>query len=292
MAVEENGVPSGRLTGESLIDFLSNEQELLKEEVKLQRELAADLIVTDIDPLPVRAAEANRLPALAIGNFTWDWILKRMRPDLVEEAGRVSRMYRWGTYLKLPMGPDHSPFHHKKDIPLLRGGPEGNPERVRELLPESGIKCMVAFRHLPAGFKRVPPGGIEPFTSLPEPTAEGWLNIHHGILEERGACFADLLAAADVVIAKPGYGIVSQILAMGKPAVLLQRGIFPEERYLLEALKERRCTAVLTPDDGRDPFGTAAGVLQEGPVEPYPASGLGVLAGTIKGMVTTHTSSL
>ncbi|HPJ27859.1 MAG TPA: hypothetical protein PLM22_02920, partial [Candidatus Sabulitectum sp.] len=63
VAVEQKGVPSARLTGENLIHFLGNEQELLKEEVKLQRKLGADLILTDIDPLPVRAAEVNRLPA-------------------------------------------------------------------------------------------------------------------------------------------------------------------------------------------------------------------------------------
>ncbi|HRW78076.1 MAG TPA: hypothetical protein P5207_05350, partial [Candidatus Sabulitectum sp.] len=282
VAVEENGVPSARLTGENLIDFLGNERELLKEEVKLQRELGADLIVTDIDPLPVRAAEVNRLPALAMGNFTWDWILRRMCPDLAEEAGRVSRMYRWGTYLKLPMGPDHSPFRRKKDIPLLRGGPEGDPERVTGLFPNTGIRCLVAFRHLPEGFPAIPPEGIEPFTSLPEPAAEGWLNINHGILEQKGACFADLFAAADVVIAKPGYGIVSQILAAGKPAVLISNGAFPEERYLLGALRGRQGTAVLTPDGENAPFGTAASVLREGPLEPFPASGLGVLAEMIR----------
>ena len=290
VAVEENGVPSGELTGKNLTSFLGNEQKLLKEEVELQKKLGADLIVTDIDPLPVRAAEENRLPALAIGNFTWDWILQRMCPGLTEETSRISRMYSWGTYLKLPMGPDHSPFQRKEGIPLLRGGPEGDPDRVRDLLPKTGIKCLVAFRHLPSGFPEVPPDGIEPFTSLPGPVPQGWPNIHHVILAERGASFADLLAAADMVIAKPGYGIVSQILAMGKPAVLLQRGAFPEERYLIEALDGRPGTIMLPTDDLECVWETAGTVARELNLEPNPASGLGVLAGTISGLLSDPAS--
>ncbi len=233
VAVEKKGIPSVELTGRNLNTFIREEPRLLREEISLQRELRAGMIVTDIDPLPVRAAQENGIPAIGIGNFTWDWILEGMCPERTGQIKKVSRMYQRGTYLRLPMGPCHSPFRFTVDMPLLRGGPEGDPGRVAHLLPREGLRCLMAFRHLPGDFPEMPPMGVAPFTSLPEQARPGWPNIHHRTLAAAGAGFADLVAAADVVVTKPGYGIVSQILAMGKRAILVPGGAFPEEEYLL-----------------------------------------------------------
>lgn len=237
VAVEKNGIPNRELTGEKLSTFIREEPRLLREEVSLQRDLRTGMVVTDIDPLPVRAAEENGIPAIGIGNFTWDWILERMCPERTGQIEKVSRMYQWGTYLRLPMGPCHSPFRSTVDIPLLRGGPEGDPGRVEHLLPEAGLRCLIAFRHLPGDFPEKPPKGVAPFTSLPEQVRPGWPNIHHRTLAAAGAGFADLVASADVVVTKPGYGIVSQILAMGKRAILVPGGVFPEEEYLVNSFQ-------------------------------------------------------
>lgn len=44
-----------------------------------------------------------------------------------------------------------------------------------------------------------------------------------------GSPFGETVEAADVVMTKPGYGIVSQILSMGKRTVLTTGEGFPEE---------------------------------------------------------------
>src|SRR5262249_7762885 len=49
----------------------------------------ARLVVADVPPLPIVAAAALGLPAIAISNFTWDWIYedydaRRLAPGLVE----------------------------------------------------------------------------------------------------------------------------------------------------------------------------------------------------------------
>lgn len=56
-------------------------------------------------------------------------------------------------------------------------------------------------------------------------------------------------AASDVIVSKAGYGIISQILALGKPCVLLRRGSFPEEPYLLEPMRGRTATEILDQSD-------------------------------------------
>jgi L-arabinokinase len=281
-AVEKNGIPDRELTAARLRKFLGMEKELLAEETRLQREIAADLVVTDIDPLPVKAALMNRIPAVGIGNFTWDWILGEMCPDMKEQTGRIANMYSSGTYLRLPLGPDHSPFNTTLDMPLLRGGSPGNTERVKKLLPEDGLKYLVAFRHLPKGFPEKAPEGVTVFTALPEPQSPGWLNISHRELVKNNASFADLVASADVVITKPGYGIVSQILAMGKRAVLVPFLSFPEEKYLLNGLVGRNATAVVHAESVRQVFSKAAETAGKPVPEPVYSNGCLLIAAFIR----------
>ncbi|MCK5840679.1 MAG: hypothetical protein KAH31_00815, partial [Candidatus Sabulitectum sp.] len=210
----------------------------LRTEVARQLLLKPDLVISDIDPLPVKAAGVNSIPALGIGNFTWDWIIKEMFPDMRAEAALVADMYHHGTYLKLPMSPDHSPFRSTVNIPLLRGGPPGNPDKVRDLLPAGNI-CLVALREIPRGVELSVPDYFTAVSCLPEPIHRICQNITPSELADAGATFADLVAACDVLLTKPGYGIISQILTMGKKAVLLTGRKFPEEKYLLDTLENR-----------------------------------------------------
>jgi L-arabinokinase len=47
-------------------------------------------------------------------------------------------------------------------------------------------------------------------------------------LEDLGLAYEDLVGAADVVITKPGYGIVSDAIGAGTRLVYTDRGDFPE----------------------------------------------------------------
>lgn len=60
--------------------------------------------------------------------------------------------------------------------------------------------------------------------------------------DETGLPFTDLLASADAVVARPGYGTVTEVAAAGVPAILLTRGDWPEEPGLVGWLKRHgRC---------------------------------------------------
>src|SRR5262249_20386863 len=48
-----------------------------------------------------------------------------------------------------------------------------------------------------------------------------------------GLAYQDLVRAADVVVTKPGYGIVSDAIAAGARMVYTERGGFPEYPILL-----------------------------------------------------------
>ena len=50
--------------------------------------------------------------------------------------------------------------------------------------------------------------------------------------------YVDLLAACDVVVTKPGYGIVADLIANRVPALYVSRGGFREEPVLVHALED------------------------------------------------------
>jgi len=57
--------------------------------------------------------------------------------------------------------------------------------------------------------------------------------------------FPDLIASADLVVSKPGYGIVAELACAGTHSILISRNDWPEEPYLIRWLAERtRCTVV------------------------------------------------
>ncbi|MCK5036217.1 MAG: hypothetical protein KAS73_10020 [Candidatus Sabulitectum sp.] len=244
IVVEKDGDIDLKATRTHFHHFADHSSSYLKTEVARQLLLKPDLVISDIDPLPVKAAGVNSIPALGIGNFTWDWIIKEMFPDMGAEAALVADMYHHGTYLKLPMSPDHSPFGSTVNVPLLRGGPPGNPDKVRDLLPAGNI-CLVALREIPRGVELSVPDNFTAVSCLPEPVHRICQNITPSELADAGAAFADLVAACDVLLTKPGYGIISQILTMGKKAVLLTGRKFPEEKYLLDTIKQTSASILI-----------------------------------------------
>jgi len=60
--------------------------------------------------------------------------------------------------------------------------------------------------------------------------------------------YADLVRAADVVVTKPGYGIVADVLSNQVPVLYTERGDFAEYQYLVQALNEC-ATAEFIPQD-------------------------------------------
>ncbi len=229
-------------------NFIGQSSALLKQEVTRQNTLKPDLIITDIDPLPVKAANLNHIPALGISNFTWDWILKEMFPDMLMEVSTITEMYSSGTFLKLPLSPNYSPFKTTIEAPLLRGGKIGNPSKVKKLLPAGKI-CLLALRQKIEGMKLRLPEGYTAVSCLPEPAHLNCFNITPSELSQNGATFSDLFAASNILLTKPGYGIVSQIITTGKKAILLTGRNFPEEKFLLPPLQNKKNVILLNMRD-------------------------------------------
>jgi len=239
MPVEGDGSSDPEATAGALKDFCERADEVVDSERRFLEEGDFGLVVSDIDPAPFAAADRMGVPAYGVANFTWDWIYARMLPAMEREVAVLREMYRTGTYLRLPLGPPEHPFGECRDAGLLPGGVPRDPDAARDLLGP-GATCLVSLRdpaRLGGPLPEVP--GWELVSALPENRFGLPRNLTPADMRRAGVSFADLAAAADAVLCKPGYGMVSQILCGGLRAVVLRRTDFPETPYLTEPLHGR-----------------------------------------------------
>src|SRR5690606_35756873 len=83
--------------------FLAGMPARIAAEAAALRALDARLVVADIPPLGIAAARAAGVPAVALGNFTWDWIYAAY-PGGADVARRLGEFYATADLaLRLPL---------------------------------------------------------------------------------------------------------------------------------------------------------------------------------------------
>lgn len=228
--------------------YLSRREDRLIVERKALQTVQCDAVICDVPALLVRAASEAGIPAVAVSNFTWDWILEPILEGTPAESALelLRDDYRTGAHhIRLPFGPSHSPFPSSEKGTLISRRAELSPAEVKTLLGlRSGRRKPLALV-CPGGWD---PDGwrtIQPNTSafdlvlvgnLPVRCREGDLSLLHAL--PAPVRFPDLVNAADVVLAKPGYGIASECVAHRKPLVTIDRPGFRETDLLRRDLVE------------------------------------------------------
>ncbi len=84
-------ISTRRRTIEEASRFMAGLEPMAQAEADFLRRRGATLVVGDIPPLAFRAAHLAGLPAVALGNFTWDWIYEGYRDALAGCAGACAR---------------------------------------------------------------------------------------------------------------------------------------------------------------------------------------------------------
>ena len=215
---------------------------LVREETAFLKREKIRLILGDIPPLCFEIAARASLPSIAIGNFAWDWIYRAYLqefPSFLQLIEEMEGFYRQATLaLHVPPACPLEVFPNIKRIPLVtrRSGLDKSQARLRFGLPADATVVLLTFGGF--GLERLPleklerlgeiffvatgpnPGTTKNLVVLPEP-------IPH---------YEDLIRAADVVVSKPGYGIVADAISHQVPLLYTSRGDFPEYPYLVEAM--------------------------------------------------------
>ena len=235
-------------------------------ETRVLRELGAGLIVGDIPPLAFAVSAAAGIHSIAIGNFTWDWIYAdyprvRLAPSLLPA---IRGAYGRGSMaLRLPMSAGFEIFSNIKDIPFIARHATRTRQEVCKLLRLPADKPIVLMSFGGYGLPGLDTDGLAKFkkytvvtaANLPvgrtrkeAPLAErkgSFISLNEEAMYNAGVRYEDLVGAAEAVVTKPGYGIISECIANDSAVLYTSRGHFPEYDVLVEDMPKYLRTAFI-----------------------------------------------
>jgi hypothetical protein len=239
-------------------------------ETRILRELGAGLIVGDIPPLAFAVGAAAGIPSIAIGNFTWDWIYAdyprvRLAPSLLPA---LRGAYAKGSMaLRLPMSAGFESFSNVKDIPFIARHATRTKEETCKALKIAADKPIALLSFGGYGLQGLDTELLTKFkkhivvttvsnpqgrTRKDTPPAErngALVTVNEEVMYNLGVRYEDLVAAADVVVTKPGYGIVAESIANDTAVLYTSRGHFPEYDVLVEEMPKYLRTAFISQED-------------------------------------------
>jgi len=240
-------------------------------ETRALRELGAGLIVADVPPLAFAVGASAGIASIALGNFTWDWIYAdyprvRLAPSLLPAIrGAYAKA---SMALRLPMSGGFESFSNVKDIPFVARHASLSREDVckRLKLPAEKPFVLASFGGVGlAGLDTDALGKLRKYTVLSAATMPltrvrkdtpavverkgSYIAINEEAMYDSGVRYEDLVGAAEVVVTKPGYGIVSECIANDTAILYTSRGHFPEYDVIVEEMPKYARTAFISHDD-------------------------------------------
>ena len=242
-------------------------------EAAVLRRLRAALVVGDVPPLAFAAAEAAGVPSVALANFTWDWIYRGF-PRFDELAPGVLGLMR-AAYaradhaLRLPLHGGFEPMTAVEDIPLIARHSRLGREGARRALGVSDGERVVLASFGAYGTTLPDRGALDIGAARLIADTEARELVRHGEVQ-----YPDLVAASDVVISKPGYGIVSECVANGSALVYVSRGRFAEQDvFIAEMPGMLRCRGLSRNDLRAGRWADAIGAVLRQPLPPAVSTG-------------------
>ena len=236
------------------LEFQQRLPSLAEAEAAFLRDTGASATVGDIPPLASAAAHLARIPSVLIGNFTWDWIYEGYHgADARAVARDIKRAYRDAAVaLRLPMAGGFEGLESiTRDIAFVARRSRRTQDDVREALglpPRAEGKPLVLMSFGGYGVAGLDTAALANLTQYTIATtdltartstaaaADGLLHISEQDVHGKGLLYEDLVRAADVVVTKPGYGIISEAIANGPRLLYTSRGDFVEYDLLVREM--------------------------------------------------------
>jgi len=200
--------------------------------------LRPDVIIANAGYLPLLAARHLGVPGVLLASFTWAHALAAYCEHGPELDALTSAMFAAYGGADLHLAPE--PSLPMPELPLARAiGPIARlgrcqPDTLRARLGlDPGQRVVLLFM-----------GGVPtplPLADWPRAPKIAWV-VSHSERPRRpdmyppgqtGLDWPDLLASADALVTKPGYGSITEAACNGVPVAYVRRGAWPEEPGLL-----------------------------------------------------------
>ena len=213
--------------------LMSTFDQRVQREVAFLREHRAVLTMADLPALGIAAGRAAGLPALASGNFTWDWIYEHYDGG-ARVAKQIGDVYSHTTLaLRMPMWGGFQTMPKVWDIPFVARRSKRDPDEIRTALDLPRDRRVVLTSFGGYGLEGL---NVDALRSLGDYHVLLPGMIDESAMYDRGYRYEDLVHAVDVVVTKPGYGIISECIANDTALLYTSRGDFREYQVLVDAM--------------------------------------------------------
>ena len=231
-------------------EFYANFSDRVSDEAEMLRAHDVRLVICDAPPLACAAAAAAHVPSIVVSNFTWDWIYEGYADRFATAAPHVLPIIReayasatagW----RLPMHGGFATVHQIQDVPFVARRASRPREAVLSALriPRDKPIALSSFGGFGVGdFDIGTVDCLDAYTVVitrwqeSEPPPHGVRCVDEWTMYEMGFRYEDLVAACDVVVTKPGYGIISECVANDTAIVYTSRGHFVEYDVLVREM--------------------------------------------------------
>jgi UDP:flavonoid glycosyltransferase YjiC (YdhE family) len=254
-------------------------------ETEAIRERRPALVLSDVSYLAIEAGARAEVPAIALASLTWDGILAglggRPGPEAESVLGTIRAAYARATLVIRPTPGLPLPANLTvADVGPIAETPAADRPRLR-----ANLGAAPGERVVLVGF-----GGI-PLASLPLPRLAGLAGYRFVVdgpvgspdggrihpVASASLPFRALLASCDVVVTKPGYGIVVEAVAAATPVVYVRRGNFADEPELVAYAHRHGRAAELLAEDLH--AGRWRAALEAASTAPHPRAAAPALTG-------------
>ena len=277
------------------VDFYRDFDRRVDEEAAAMTDDDVSLVVSDIAPVAFAVAARLGVPSAAIGNFTWDWVYET-QPGFDSEQWIISRIraaYAQATLaLRLPLSHPFDVFPRVHDLPLVARRPTQPRSATRNYfgISEDRQVALLSFGGygLPGidisradcfdEWTIVTTDRVLPRTQL---ATEALVQIEEEAFRRGTFRYEDLVAAVDVVMTKPGYGIIAECIATDRPMLYTSRGAFREYDLLVAEMQRYVRNQFISREDlyaGRWSAALRAALAQPPPPERIATNGGDVAA--------------
>ena len=247
------------------------------------RRLCIDRVLTSVAYLPLAAAARLGLPAAAVCSLNWADIVRHGlagSPDMAAIHARLHGAYAGATdFFCLTPGMPMSDLPNRRPVGLVaRGG------RRQRLLPEGEKGVLIGLGGVPHA---LPVGQWPQLPGVRWIVPDAWAAGQPHLVPQGqfGLSYDDLIASADALVCKPGYGTFAEAAVSGTPLLYVDRPDWPEAAYLVAWFKQHGRAREIAPAalESGD-LGEALAALWAMPAPPPPvADGAAAIAAALLG---------
>ena len=240
-------------------DFYATFDERVAQEAAFLHQHRVELVVSDAPPLACSAAELAGRPSIVISNFTWEWIYSGYQPLFDAIAPHVIPTIRQAYAAasegwRLPMHGGFGDMRTVRDLPwVARHATVRRDETLRRLsIPAGRPLALSSFGGY--GVRDFDPAALDCLDTWtviitgrerPRGLPAGVAFVNEQAMYAAGLRYEDLVAACDVVVTKPGYGIISECIANGTAILYTSRGRFIEYDVMVREMpRVLRCAHI------------------------------------------------